>query len=257
MAKTGVLTTWLVFITQHFLNNNFLLCKGKVVWTFPIYHKDQERPNIQYDCYIVIEPQHDKPTIWPMHPAKTQINLGIWVGSYGLKVSSCGQRRLWSDWADAQADLSLRWAHMSFWWFCHAAAQLSNFLIFKEYLLSAVSRSIWPVITKYWDGQIWRNSVDPDQTALKEQSDQDQHYLPFSEEQSLARILELLRSRVFFKVFFREFMVQRQYLRKKKVLDHLSRNMTKPTKWLCAQRQLRSAWSYAQSDQRLSCGLHE
>ena len=26
-------------------------------------------------------------------------------------VSSCGQRRLWSDWADAQADLSLRWAH--------------------------------------------------------------------------------------------------------------------------------------------------
>ena len=29
----------------------------------------------------------------------------------------------WSDWADAQADLSLRWAHMSFCWFCHEAAQ--------------------------------------------------------------------------------------------------------------------------------------
>ena len=30
--------------------------------------------------------------------------------------------RIWSDWADAQADLSLRWAHMPFCWFCHEAA---------------------------------------------------------------------------------------------------------------------------------------
>ena len=30
------------------------------------------------------------------------------MGSKGPKLSSCGQRRLWSDWADAQADLSLR-----------------------------------------------------------------------------------------------------------------------------------------------------
>ena len=29
----------------------------------------------------------------------------------------------------------------------------------------------------------------------------------------------------------------------------LSRDMTKPTKWLCAQRRLRSAWASAQSDQ--------
>ena len=28
----------------------------------------------------------------------------------------------------------------------------------------------------------------------------------------------------------------------------MSRDMTKPTKWLCAQRRLRSAWSSAQSD---------
>ena len=31
-----------------------------------------------------------------------------------IKLSSCGQRRLWSDWADIQADLSLRWAHTQF-----------------------------------------------------------------------------------------------------------------------------------------------
>ena len=30
----------------------------------------------------------------------------------------------WSDWADAQADLSLHWAHRSFCWFCHVAAHI-------------------------------------------------------------------------------------------------------------------------------------
>ena len=32
---------------------------------------------------------------------------------------------VWLDWADAQADLSLRWAHRPFCWFCHAVAQMS------------------------------------------------------------------------------------------------------------------------------------
>ena len=43
-----------------------------------------------------------------------------WVLSYSLRA----QRRLWSDWADAQADLSLPWAHMSFCWFCRALAEM-------------------------------------------------------------------------------------------------------------------------------------
>ena len=33
----------------------------------------------------------------------------------------------WSDWADAQADLSLRSAHMPFCWFCHEASHLGLF----------------------------------------------------------------------------------------------------------------------------------
>ena len=40
------------------------------------------------------------------------------------KVSLCGQRRLWSDWADAQADLNLHWAHMPFCKFCHTLLKL-------------------------------------------------------------------------------------------------------------------------------------
>ena len=40
-----------------------------------------------------------------------------WVLSYPLSP----QQRLWSDWVDAQADLSLSWVHMPF---CHALAHI-------------------------------------------------------------------------------------------------------------------------------------
>ena len=50
-----------------------------------------------------------KPTKW----------LGVAKESNFLHVDS----KDWSDWADAQADQSLRWAHMPFCWFCHEAAQ--------------------------------------------------------------------------------------------------------------------------------------
>ena len=53
-----------------------------------------------------------KQTKWHVRPAKTQISLGMkkaWVLSNPLSA----QQRL-SDWADAQADLSLGWAHSHF-----------------------------------------------------------------------------------------------------------------------------------------------
>ena len=37
----------------------------------------------------------------------------------------------------------------------------------------------------------------------------------------------------------------------------MSRDMTKPTKWVCAQRRLRSAWASALSDQSLHCSHEE
>ena len=40
------------------------------------------------------------------------------------------------------------------------------------------------------------------------------------------------------------------------VVFHMSHDMTKPTKWVCAQWLLRSAWASAQSDQGLLC-LHK
>ena len=39
--------------------------------------------------------------------------------------------------------------------------------------------------------------------------------------------------------------------------NKMSRDMTKPTKWLCTQGRLRSAWASAQSDQSLCCPHEE
>ena len=56
-------------------------------------------------------------------------------------------KTLISDWADAQADLSLRWAHTHFVGFCHVVAHLlttrkSHILLTINGLLSFVLKSI-------------------------------------------------------------------------------------------------------------------
>ena len=43
------------------------------------------------------------------------------------------------------------------------------------------------------------------------------------------------------------------YKRKRATLNDVRHDMTKPTKWVCPQRRLRSAWPSAQSDQSLLC----
>ena len=52
-------------------------------------------------------------SVWASTQSEQSLRLRS-MGSYGLKISSCWQRRFWSDWADAQADLSLCWAHSHF-----------------------------------------------------------------------------------------------------------------------------------------------
>ena len=47
-----------------------------------------------------------------------------------LSYPLSAQWRLWSDWADAQADLSLGWAPISVCWFCHEAA---HFFVYYAY----------------------------------------------------------------------------------------------------------------------------
>ena len=78
-------------------------------------------------------------TKWPVRPAKTQISLGIrpvwlkpllWAQWVAKDPSSLHAdiRGLWSDWADAQADLSLQWVRMPLCWFCHEAAHFAHSL---------------------------------------------------------------------------------------------------------------------------------
>ena len=57
-------------------------------------------------------------------PSLTRVFAVRLMGSSGPKLSSSGQRRLRSDWADAQADLSLHWAHLPFCLFCHDVAHV-------------------------------------------------------------------------------------------------------------------------------------
>ena len=70
------------------------------------------------------EPRHDKTNKMACAPSEDSDQPG-----HPSKLSSCGQQRLLSDWADAQADLSLRWAHMPFCWFWHEAAQFTMYEI--------------------------------------------------------------------------------------------------------------------------------
>ena len=69
-----------------------------------------------------------KPTKWHVHPAKTQISLGICPvlseSSLSWRVWSVSMKKAthwatskdWSDWVDAQADLSYRWVQS--FYFC-------------------------------------------------------------------------------------------------------------------------------------------
>ena len=115
---------------------------------------------VQTSLFKYLSRSMTKPTKWPVRPAKTQISLGIcpvwsvfavrmkkaWVLSYLLSA----QRRLWSVWLDAQADLSLCWAHISF----------VGFVMLR---LKYLNRLVWTQIGLH----------------LKDQSDQNLHCLTF------------------------------------------------------------------------------
>ena len=85
-----------------------------------------------------------------VRPAKTQISLGIrpvWSeSSLCIESVAKGPNFLhadsedWSNWADAQADLSLRWAHTHFVGFVMSPLTLSLAHIFK-YMIKTYLRN--------------------------------------------------------------------------------------------------------------------
>ena len=91
----------------------------------------------------------------------------LWV-TKGPKVSLGGQRRVWSDCADAQTDLNLHWACRSFGWFCHAVAQV----VLPERLLSqhadGMANTVDPhqIVPSDWTSSLIRVQVDLRQIIL-------------------------------------------------------------------------------------------
>ena len=88
---------------------------------------------VQVGNFLPFEPPHDKTNKMACAPSEDLDQPAVhppslirvfavhmkkaWVLSYPVSA----QQRHWSDWADAQADLSLHWAHMPFCWCCHEA----------------------------------------------------------------------------------------------------------------------------------------
>ena len=108
------------------------------------------RQNQQNDC----RPSEDSDQ--PGHPPSLiEYSLYAWR-SIGSLATHRAHSEDWSDWADAQADLSLRWAHEPICWFCRAAAHFfSGGGCFKViavlpdvYLLNDLSRKMSRLMTK-------------------------------------------------------------------------------------------------------------
>ena len=90
--------------------------------------------NQQNDC------AHSEDLDQPGHlPSLISVFAMCWMGSSGSNLSSNVHRRLWSDWADAKADLRLRWAHTHFvgfvmlWLICQSFKQYYTWLSSKEF----------------------------------------------------------------------------------------------------------------------------
>ena len=86
-------------------------------WNRKLYHRALNSDNNN----TIFEPRHDKTNNVSVRPAKTQLSLGIrpvwsesslfaWRNLEPL-ATHWAHSEDWSDWANAQGDLRLRWAH--------------------------------------------------------------------------------------------------------------------------------------------------
>ena len=114
----------------------------RLTWAFSVhlcltsknYH---QREGTRLHSHIDIWPQRQKCTYVPSEdsdqPEHSRRLIRIFIDrildSQGCKVFSCWQRRLWSDCSNAQADLSLRWSHMSKGTFPHVSVYIYIFHI--------------------------------------------------------------------------------------------------------------------------------
>ena len=139
-----------------------------------------------------------KPTKW-LCTEQRQISLGIcpvwsesslcaqWVAKDPNFLHTDSEE--WSDWADAQADLSLRWVHMPFCWFCHEVAHLRVRWRGQWRRGSSYKGRLYNVLKLTFDNRILRllrlihinmslHTTKPTECPASAQSDQSLHYVP-------------------------------------------------------------------------------
>ena len=142
----------------------------RLAWTFAARIGDKYQIRLTRSIYrMANEPRHDKTNKMSVRPAKTQISLDIrpvwsvsslsaWKEPWVLRYLLSAQRRLWSDRADAQADLSLRWAHSHFVGF--VMSRLKWFLFYLTHICLA---SHFCDLGKQWrprsDAAFWSGST--------------------------------------------------------------------------------------------------
>ena len=145
------------------------------------------------------------------------------------------QRRLWLDWADAQANLSLRCAHRSFCWLCCAVSHM--FIC-----------TVWSVLTSHTLGY---QEFKLDMVRLYT-------FLGWAKLSLVAphfvTCTVLLLGNPGLNIFITFISTNCTYTKQRH--DTNEPPHVKTTKWLCDQRRLRSAWASTQSDQSLCCALN-
>ena len=122
----GVITIYLPVLSTELINHCTCTCRSG--------NRQPYQPGQQAIAIVPFELPHDKTNKVAMCPTKTQISLGIrpvwsesslcaqWVAKDPTFLHADSED--WSDWADAQAELSLCWAHIPHCLFCHEATHL-------------------------------------------------------------------------------------------------------------------------------------
>ena len=92
----------------------------QVNWVINILHKDKWAAAWQNQRSDICA-QRRLISAWTS--TQSDQNLNCPRGSIESLATNRAPSEDWSDWVDVQADLSFRWAYMSFCWFCRASVQ--------------------------------------------------------------------------------------------------------------------------------------
>ena len=98
-----------------------------------------------------------KPTKWHPH-SLIRVFAVRTMKAWDLIYPLSAQRRLWSDWANAQADLSLRWAHILFCLLLSSAGLYMYVWIVKVYTVRRqTTKRHRPDVRKVW---LWASLIE-------------------------------------------------------------------------------------------------